>query len=73
MVSTGLYCIGIIFLWEIDGFEIVRLLWDSESIVKLYDGYEKVIYLNIWIYMWDILNEVLLCLLSIKFCEVRIK
>lgn len=50
MVSTGLYCIGI-NLWEIDVFEIVRLLWDSESIVKLLDCYEKVIYLNIWIYV----------------------
>lgn len=46
MVSTGLYCIGI-NLWEIDVFEIVRLLWDSDSIVKLLDCYEKVIYLNI--------------------------
>lgn len=47
MVSTGLYCIGIIFLGEIDVFEIVRLLWNSDSIVKLLDCYEKVIYLNI--------------------------
>lgn len=50
MVSTGSYCIGT-NLWEIDVFEIVRLLWDSESIVKLLDGYEKVIYLNTWIYV----------------------